>query len=133
MTPELVLDCRAIIGESLLWVPEEGRLYWADIKAPALHALHLTSGQTKCWDLPSDIGGFALDGAGRALVALRNGLYWLSLNTGRQELIAPAQFNPALIRFNESACDSKGRFWVGTMTDPVPGVHTDRTGALYSY
>jgi sugar lactone lactonase YvrE len=133
MTVELVLDCRAIIGESLLWVPEEGRLYWADIKAPSLHALHLDSGETAQWRVSAALGGFALDGAGRALVALRSGLHWLNLDDGAQELIMRAPFDPALIRFNESACDSAGRFWIGSMTDPAPGVQTKRTGALYCY
>lgn len=133
MTPELVLDCRAIIGESLLWVPEEGRLYWADIKAPSLQSLHLASGEVKQWRVSSDLGGFALDGAGRAVVALRNGLHWLDLASGAAQRILPPPFDPELIRFNESGCDSTGRFWVGTMTDPVGNKQTARTGALYSF
>jgi sugar lactone lactonase YvrE len=133
MTPELVLNAHAIISESLLWVPEDGRLYWADIKAPCLHALHPASGETQRWDVLGDLGGFALDGAGRALLALRTGLHWLTLATGAVKQIVPAPFDPKLIRFNEAACDSKGRFWVGGMTDPPPGVKTSRTGALYSY
>ncbi len=133
MTAELVLDCRALIGESLLWVPEEGRLYWADIKAPSLNALHLATGETKRWRVTSEIGGFALDGAQHALVALRHGLFWLDLTTGSAELTVPSPYDPALIRFNESGCDSSGRFWIGAMTDPVDGTPTGKTGALYSY
>lgn len=133
MKIELVLDAQAIIGESPLWVPPEQALYWADIKAPALHWFHPGTGATKRWRLTADIGGYALDGNGRALVALRSGLNWLDLSTGGLVQIAASPFDTALIRFNEAACDSHGRFWVGTMTDPPPGVEADLTGLLHSF
>jgi sugar lactone lactonase YvrE len=130
---ELVLDAKAIIGESPLWVPPENALYWADIKAPALHRFHPASGETRRWNLPADIGGYALDGYGRALVALRTGLDWLDLKTGELTQIVASPFDTALIRFNEAACDSHGRFWVGTMTDPRPGILSEQTGLLHSF
>lgn len=138
---ELVLDCRATLGESLLYAPQEARLYFADIKAPLLQALNLENGELRKWPLPADLGGFALDGEGRALVALRTGLYWLSLSGGELELCAPAPFDPALIRFNESGCDSAGRFWIGCMTDPLVDAKTDplraaeseQKGGLFSF
>ncbi len=133
MKIELVLDARATIGESPCWVPPENALYWIDIKAPALHRLNLADGGTDSWPLPADIGAFALDGQGRALLALRDGLYWLDLAVGALALEVAAPFDPALIRFNEGACDAEGRFWVGTMTDPPEGVESDITGLLYSY
>lgn len=133
MKVALVLDSRAIIGESPLWVPPEHALYWADIKAPALHRLVLPGGERKSWALPADLGGFALDGHGRALVALRNGLHWLDLVSGEVSLLAPPPFNAGIIRFNESICDSSGRFWVGVMTDPPPGVEADEQAMLYSF
>ncbi|HQT47408.1 MAG TPA: SMP-30/gluconolactonase/LRE family protein [Acidocella sp.] len=133
MTPELVLDAKAAIAESLLWVPSEAALYWVDIKAPALYRLMPETGETKSWKVGTDIGGFALDGHGRALVALRQGMHWLDLASGALTQLTPPPFVPKLIRFNESACDSSGRFWVGTMTDPPPGTESDATGMLYSY
>ena len=133
MQVELVLDARATIGESALWVPEENALYWSDIKAQALHRTRLEDWQTQSWSLPADIGAFALDGAGRALVALRTGLYWLNLNDDRVTLVAEAPFDPDIIRFNEGACDSSGRFWIGIMVDPLDGSLSDQTGRLYSY
>lgn len=133
MKAELVLDAKATIGESPTWVAAEAALYWADIKAPALHRFYPDSGATNIWQLSADIGGFALDGNGRALVALRTGLFWLTLETGKLDLRVAAPFNPQLIRFNEAACDSRGRFWVGTMTDPLDGAKADIKGLLYSF
>jgi sugar lactone lactonase YvrE len=33
--------------------------------------------------------------------------------------LTPPPFDPELFRFNEGACDTKGRFWVGVMFDPL--------------
>lgn len=115
----LVLAAAATIGESPTWVPEEQALYWIDVKAPALHWLELSSLATRHWPLPSDVGRFALDGErNRALVAFRSGLFWLNLASGSLTEIAPPSFDPALHRFNEGACDGRGRFWIDTMFDP---------------
>lgn len=133
MKIDLVLDAQAIIGESPLWVADESALYWADIKAPALHRMQLDGGGRRSWALPADLGAFALDGKGRALVALRTGLFWLDLATGDLTLAAAAPFDTNLIRFNEGASDSTGRFWVGTMTDPLDDRDRDEKGMLYSF
>ena len=133
MDVELVLDARATIGESLTWVNAENALYWVDIKAPALYRTTLADWQTRRWVLPSDVGAFALDGDGRALVALRYGLCWLDLVSGAVTLEVAAPYDPAIIRFNEGACDSAGRFWIGVMTDPLDGKKSDQQGSLYSF
>lgn len=133
MDVELVLDARATIGESVTWVAAEHALYWIDIKAPALYRTDIRTWTTETWAVTSDIGAFALDGAGRALVALRTGLYWLDLATGELALQTPAPFDPAIMRFNEGACDSAGRFWVGIMADPLSGEPSEQSGCLHSF
>lgn len=133
MEAELVLDAQAVLAESPLWVAEENALYWADIKAPTLHRWRPNTGLDRSWTLPAQIGAYALDGTGRALVALRTGLHWLDLATGTTDLAAPPPFDPKLIRFNDGACDSRGRFWIGTITEPVDGAASQAAGALYSF
>ena len=131
---ELLLDAHATIAESLLWEPDQGVLYWMDVKAPALHRLDPDSLARRSWPLPADIGAFALvAGEDAALVALRTGLFILSLPDGSLDRAAPPPFDPALHRFNEGACDAAGRFWVGTMFDPLPGhAHHPREPATLS-
>ena len=120
-TVELVLDAHATIAESLLWEPNQAVFYWMDVKAPALYRLDPDSLAQRRWPLPADIGAFALvAGQDAALVALRTGLFVLSLTNGTLDLVAPPPFDPALHRFNEGACDAAGRFWVGVMFDPLP-------------
>lgn len=133
MKVDLVLDAQAQIGESPIWVAGDNSLYWADIKAPALHRTQLDNMTTETWALPADIGAYALDGRGRALVALRTGLYWLDLATRVLVLQEKSPFDSNISRFNEGACDSHGRFWIGTMADPVDGGESERKGSLYSF
>ena len=128
---ELFLDARALIGESPVWW--DGFLFWIDVKAPSLHRTDLASRQTITWALPSDIGGYALTGAG-ALVALRSGIFALDFASGSLEQICNPPFAPSTHRFNESGCDASGRLWLGTMFDPAPGVQADpRADHLYSF
>ena len=117
---ELALDAQATLAEAPTWSPCDGALYWIDIRAPTLNRFAPTSGATRTWRMPCDIGAFALTPDARtAIVALRDGLYTLDLAGEALTQIAPAPFDPALHRFNEGACDARGRFWVGTMFDPV--------------
>ena len=121
MEIELLIDAHAIIGESPTWVASEQAIYWIDVKAPALHAF-TSDGAVRRWTLPSDVGGFALTEGPNgtteaAVVALRDGLFRLALASGELTILAPPPFDPALTRFNEGACNSRGRFWIGTMFD----------------
>jgi sugar lactone lactonase YvrE len=133
MAIEMVLDFHATIGESATWVADEGALYWIDVKAPALHRYCPDGEATRSWPMTSDIGGFALTGDRGAVVALRQGLFNLDLESGALRLLAPPPFDPALFRFNEGACDANGRFWIGVMFDPLKGSPPAQPGRLHSF
>ena len=133
MTIETALDARATIGESPTWVEQENVLYWIDVKAPALYRFRPEDGATRTWRMTSDIGAFALTDDGGAVVALREGLFRLDLDSGTLHLLASPPFDPALFRFNEGACDAAGRFWVGVMFDPIAGDPPEQKGGLHSF
>ncbi len=130
---ETALYAHATIGESPTWVASTGELYWIDVKAPALHLYRPEDGATRSWRVTSDIGGFALTEDGAAVVALREGLFRLELDSGAVHLLVPPPFDPALFRFNEGACDANGRFWLGVMFDPLEGNPPVRPGKLHSF
>jgi sugar lactone lactonase YvrE len=130
---ELVVDAKALIGESPLWCKEQHALYWIDVKAPALYRTDITTFQTKSWHLPSEIGGYALkpDGVG-AVLGLRSGIFDLNFGTGNILKLFDAPFDPRTHRFNEADCDPSGRLWLGTMFDPIPDARsTPVKGHLY--
>ena len=56
-----------------------------------------------------------------------------SSHLGSLTRLAPPPFDPALFRFNEGACDSTGRFWVGVMFDPVDDAAPPQKSALHSF
>ncbi|MRX49927.1 hypothetical protein GI374_05575 [Paracoccus sp. S-4012] len=118
------LDTHATIGESALWDPVAGVLYWADIKAPALYRYDPRTGENRRWPVTGDLGAFALLEGEGALVALRDGLFRLDLRSGTLDRLAPPPHDPALFRFNEGAwpvlggrdvrspdCRIAGAFW----------------------
>ncbi len=116
---ELVLDAHARTGESPTWSAREKVLYWIDVEEPALHRFDPASGKDSSWELPSQIGAFALCESGSVIVALRTGISRLNLEAGDCELLSPPPYNPLTHRFNEGKCDALGRFWVATMHDPL--------------
>jgi sugar lactone lactonase YvrE len=132
---ELLLDAAATIGECPVWAPEREALYWIDVKAPALYRTEVRTGTTETWNLPADVGGFALTMDGQsALVALRCGLFALELRTKALNKLADPPFDPRTHRFNEVDCDPAGRLWLGVMFAPEPGVHAEpESGAIHSF
>lgn len=132
---ELFVDAKAMIGESPIWVAERNAIYWIDVKFPTLFRTDFLSRDTLSWSLPSEIGGYALnrDGSG-AIVALRTGIFALSFEGASLRKLCDPPFDSRLRRFNEGDCDATGRFWIGTMFDPINGLAADPSqGYLYSY
>lgn len=118
---ELVLDARAATGESPTWSARDQALYWVDIEEPALHRLDPATGRDDSFETPAEIGAFALCNSGAILVALRTGLAKITLRDGGFEPLGAAPYNPLIFRFNDGKCDARGRFWVGTMHEPLRG------------
>ncbi len=134
MDIEVVLDIGATIGESPTWASAESALYWIDVKKPALYRYDPATGAQQSWPMPSDIGAFGLvSQPPGAVVALRQGIFRLDFASGSLTQLAPPPFDPALFRFNEGACDTAGRFWVGVMFDPLDDTVPRQQSSLHSF
>ncbi|RYF21266.1 MAG: SMP-30/gluconolactonase/LRE family protein [Comamonadaceae bacterium] len=122
------------LGESPFWHPLEQRLYWVDIAGRALQRLDPVSGHAERWAMPSEPGCMApARTAGHTeglVVALRSGIFRAREWGGALEQIAELPFDPATQRANDGRCDALGRFWVGTVHEPVSGPR-QQVGALY--
>ncbi len=119
--------CR--LGESPLWHPDEGRLYWVDIPGRALHRCAADGSQHRHWALPTEPGCIAPLRGGRLLMALRDGLWRFDPERGEREQLAEPPYDPAHERFNDGRADAQGRFWVGTLYEP----RSPAQAALYRY
>jgi L-arabinonolactonase len=108
----------AILGEGPVWDARRGELFWVDIAAGTVNAYTPENGATRRIELGENVGCIALTrDAGTVVGALRSGWYWVDLESGAKELIAPLPGGAANQRFNDGAVDAAGRFWAGTLED----------------
>ena len=121
-----MLPAQALNGERPGWDDRGGRLFWVDIREPALHCFDPATRHDQTWEMPAWIGCFALADEG-AVVALSTGLYLFDLATGALEFLATSPFDCRRFIFNDGRCDPSGRFLAGPMYLPLkPG---DQSGA----
>ena len=76
-TVECVLDCHAELAEGPVWDPQDGVLYWVNIKDHEIHRYDPATGKDRHWTTPTDVGSLALRRDGGMIVALRDRLLLL--------------------------------------------------------
>ena len=116
------------LGEGPFWHVTEQALYFADILAPRLYRLEPASGALQFWNMPADLGSFGLCHDGRAIVALRTGIYFFDFKTEAFTFIVNPEAGITSNRFNDGKVGPDGRFWVGSMDDrpekePIAGLY----------
>lgn len=133
-----IADTKCSLGEGPLWDERTRRLYWVDIKAPAIWRYDPATGATRSWPMPHRIGAIALRQNGALVAALKPGFAFVDLDSNRIEIIARPEPDMPDNRLNDGACDAKGRFWAGSMDDmeKAPSGHLyrlnpDRTVARF--
>lgn len=124
---ECVARVACILGEGPVWDAESNRLFWVDIKAPALFAMDLATRTPRRWDMPEPLGAIGLRAKGGLVGAFRSGFACIDLETGGVAPIGRVTAHPPGNRFNDGHVDPRGRFWAGTMDDG----ERDPTGHLY--
>lgn len=128
MSADVLLACQNVLGESPLWCARRQRLYWVDIRAPALYSCAADGAGLESHAMPELIGSFAFRANDDAfVVALKSGLYDYDASAGTFDAIARPDASLPQHRFNEGKCDPRGRFWAGTMNDAV----REPTGSLF--
>jgi sugar lactone lactonase YvrE len=113
---ECVLATANMLGEVPLWDAAASKLWWCDVKEPALVEHDV---RTKDWHTHrlegQTVGSWAFARSGGALLAQEDGLYRWTPDGGRR-LFAPIVRPRPDQRLNDGRCDRKGRFWVGSMS-----------------
>lgn len=128
MTPELILDAQAILGEGPRWHDAEARLYWVDIGRNELHRFDPATGadERRAFDQP--VGCFAFRRAGGLLLAMKDGFAVLeSWDADLEPFGEPVLAGRPDYRFNDGRTDPQGRFWAGSV-DMAKATHQ---AALY--
>jgi len=110
---ELVLDARAVLGESALWRGETGTLHWADIVKGEVHTLEPETMKHTWFSTAQAVGAIVPAAGGGFAAAMATGFYLLDDESAVKRIAEPEGLVPGL-RFNDGKCDRRGRFWAGT-------------------
>ena len=94
----------------------ENALYWIDALKPAIHRLDPARDEVESWTPPEKLGSFAPSAGGGLIIAGRNGFALYDPRGGRFERIADPENKAEENILNDGRCDSRGRFWAGSMT-----------------
>jgi len=127
--PELAADAHAIVGEGPFWDASAGVLYWIDIKGRSLHVFDPDKAADRSVALASMPGAVVRRGAGGLLMAMKRGFAFVDPDTGLAVPLYDPEADKPGNRFNDGKCDSRGRFWAGTMDD----AEVEKTGSLYRF
>jgi sugar lactone lactonase YvrE len=118
MTPLLIFDAQAELGESPVWSETEQRLYWIDINGKRLHRFDPIAKQDEHFPLASLTGCLAPCRNGHWLLAAQSGIEEVRLSGSTvkvmQTLARPEENKPEN-RYNDGKCSPEGRFWFGSL------------------
>jgi sugar lactone lactonase YvrE len=125
------------LGEGCLWDEKAQTLWWLDIARPTrIHRLEIAAGQHRSWISDLMLTAISLTMDGRTIAGGEDGIYLFDPATGALKAFCQPETDRPQNRFNDGACDSAGRLWIGTMHQnigpkgedlPIPA----STGALY--
>jgi len=117
------------LGEGPVWNDQDQSLYWLDCVGKKISATALDNSPVRTWSLPDMPGSYAFREHGGLVMAFRRGLAFVDLNESgvATEWIPNTGVDPKTVRFNDGACDRRGRFWAGTFHNKI----TEPLGGLY--
>src|SRR5688572_29220660 len=95
-----VVQSRDSLGESVIWCPRTGKVWWLDILKPCLQSFDPVSGAHKVYPLPGgNCGCAALRQSGGFVLAMDNGLHGFNPETGRLEFLFHPEPEPPTNRY----------------------------------
>lgn len=118
---------QSVLGENPLWDEASNCLLSLDCMGRKLIRHDMESGQHEDRALQRVPGCVALRAKGGLLMGNRQGLAFFNTKTGKLDDLSTPGIDFSRELFNDGKCDSRGRFWVGTMHREV----TEPVGALY--
>lgn len=124
---ELVYDAKATLGEGPSWDAASGLLYWVDIAGGRIHRWSPSDGTDTYAEIGQMVGAAVPDTSGGLTLAAQHGFYRYDLLTRKLAPLGDPEEGLPNNRFNDGKCDSRGRFWAGTMDM----IGDSPSGALY--
>lgn len=103
------------LGECPVWDERTGRLHWIDVTGKRISSCASDGSDVVRTSLDDIPGSFALRENGGYLIGFRRSLALIGPDGREERRERPAIVDFESERFNDGACDRRGRFWVGTM------------------
>jgi sugar lactone lactonase YvrE len=110
---EVVVDGRALVGESPVWDATTGTLLWVDILRREIHRYSPARGSDTATRFDATIGAVVPRRDGGLVVAAGLGIALADEVTSTLHWLADGARGD---RMNDAACDPAGRLWAGTLT-----------------
>jgi sugar lactone lactonase YvrE len=110
---QLLLDAGAVCGESPIWDPEAGCVWWTDTDSNFFHSWNHETGEAKSFDAGRKVRALALAGNGRLVLACADGVYLYSHGNGASLLCRPER-GQANMMPDDGTVDPAGRFVFNT-------------------
>jgi len=128
---ECVVNDRNLVGELPMWCARTQRLWWIDVRKPAMYSYDPETRTRAAYALPEGqaIGSYVFRDRGGMVLALRDGFYGFDPASSRLEFLHHPEKDKPENRLNDGKCDRRGRFWVGSMFDPRREPH----GSFYRF
>lgn len=128
MNIERIGEERYQLGESPIWDPRDGVLYFVDCIACAIFRYNPRNGDFKRWDVAGDyLGSLALRADGGAILVMDDGFHSFDFETGRTAVIVEPEAGQDELCFNDCKVDRQGRLIAGSMhtgsSKPVAGIY----------
>ena len=124
---EQITEPDALLAESPLWDESNRRLLWVDIERGDVNSLDLETKRRQLWRIGKMVGSVRLADDRRLVLGLQDGVYLGDESDHQLVRIAGVEADRPAHRLNDSACDSAGRLWIGSMRIDASG----RDGALF--
>lgn len=112
-----VLNAEAQLGESPLWLADEGVLVFVDIKGRKVHRFDPKTETADSFETMEDVGSVAATPDGQLILAMRSGIFLARSDGTLLKKLADNPEDHSRSRFNDGRCDRSGRFWVGTLDE----------------
>jgi sugar lactone lactonase YvrE len=114
-----------VLAESPTWDQKANRLWWVDIDAMSLHRLEfdvnadatLTPRNHRSFSFAQKVCAIGLTRSGRLLLALADGVYFFSPDTGELALLVQPEPDKPDHRLNDGKVGPDGAFWVGSIEE----------------
>jgi sugar lactone lactonase YvrE len=136
-TVRVVVNAKDQLGETPLWCPRTGKIWWIDIERPKLQSFDERKGTHCVYPFESRFAGsLALHRGGGFVVALDNSLYRFDPANSMLSHIVDVEPADRPTRLNDGRCDRQGRLWIGTMDaairEPLGSFYrVDPSGAVH--